>query len=89
MKLFIKQFAQNVAQSPQARRRLERLLSRLTEDYFAHPSRRDGRGRKSGLLRKVEDNSLASYDNNYVCHKCIYVTRNGCGNPKLFGRTAT
>ena len=54
MELFIKQFAQNAAQSPQARRRLERGLSKLTEEYFAHPSRRDGRGRKSGLLRKVE-----------------------------------
>ena len=28
---------------------------------------------------------LTSYDNNYACHECIYVTESGCGNPKIFG----
>ena len=27
--------------------------------------------------------SLASYDNNYVCHECIYGTKSGHGNPKF------
>ena len=40
-------------------------------------------------LPPILNNSLASYDNNYVCHKCIYVTRNGHDNPKIFGRAAT
>ena len=28
--------------------------------------------------------SLASYDNNYVCHECVYVTGSGRGNLKIF-----
>ena len=47
-------------------------------------------------LPAILNNSLASYqsvlntsilrsDNNYVCHKRIYVTRSGRGNPKIFG----
>ena len=32
---------------------------------------------------------LASYENNYVCHKCIYVTGNGRGNSKILGHAAT
>ena len=27
---------------------------------------------------------LTSYDNNYACHKCVYVTESGGGNPKFF-----
>ena len=36
-------------------------------------------------LPALLNNSLASYDNNCVCHECIYVTER-CGNPKIFGR---
>ena len=50
----IVQFARSATQSPRAMGRVVRRLSQLTEEYFAHPSRRDGRGRKSRLLRKVE-----------------------------------
>ena len=39
-------------------------------------------------LPAILNNSLASYNNNYVCHKCIYVTGNGRGNPKIFSRAA-
>ena len=28
--------------------------------------------------------SILRSDNNYVYHECIYVTRSGCGNPKIF-----
>ena len=42
------------------------------------------------LLRDIQfrlpANSLDSYDNNYVCHKCIYVT-GSAGNSKNFGHT--
>ena len=54
MKLIIKQFARRATQSPRARHRLERCLSKLIDEYFAHPARWDGRGRKSRFLRKVE-----------------------------------
>ena len=37
-------------------------------------------------LPAILNNSLASYDNNYVCHECVYITESGCGNPKIFGR---
>ena len=30
-------------------------------------------------------NSLASYENNYISHECIYMTRSGRGNQKLSG----
>ena len=33
----------------------------------------------------ILNNSLASYDNNFVCHECVYVTGSGHGNPKIFG----
>ena len=36
-------------------------------------------------LAAILNNSLASYDNNYVCHECISMTRSGGGNPKIFG----
>ena len=50
----IVQFAQSATQSPRAMGRVVRRLSELIDEYFADPSRRDGRGRKSELLRKVE-----------------------------------
>ena len=34
-------------------------------------------------LPAILNNSLASYDNNYMCHECIYVTKSGHGNPKF------
>lgn len=54
MNLPIKQFTRRVEQTPQARRRLERRLLQLIDKYFEDPDRRDGRGRKSRFLRKVE-----------------------------------
>ena len=36
-------------------------------------------------LTAVLNKSLASYDNDCVCHKCIYVTGSGCGNSKIYG----
>ena len=54
MEPLIKQFAGSATQDPRAARRVAHRLSRLIDECFAHPSRRDGRGRKSGLLRKVE-----------------------------------
>ena len=54
MRSLIKQFARSVMQNPRARRQLERRLLKLIDRYFADPGRRDGRGRKSRFLRKVE-----------------------------------
>ena len=54
MKQLTKQFARSATQSPRARRRAEGRLSNRIDEYFAHPSRRDGRGRKSWHLHKVE-----------------------------------
>ena len=54
MKLFLKQFTWRVTENSRARWKLERRLSKLIDRYFTHPGRRDGRGRKSRFLRKVE-----------------------------------
>ncbi len=50
----IEQLARSATPSLRARRRLERRLLKLIDEYFAHPSRRDGRGRKSQPLRDGE-----------------------------------
>ena len=54
MEHLIKQFTRSATQNLRARRQLERRLLKLIDRYFAHPGRRDGRGRKSRFLRKVE-----------------------------------
>ena len=54
MMILIKQFTRRVTQNPRTRLRLERRLTKLIDEYFAHPARWDGRGRKSRFLRKVE-----------------------------------
>ena len=54
LKELSKQFAERATQTPRATARVEQALQGLAEEYFADPTRRDGRGRRAKCLREAE-----------------------------------